>query len=478
MDNTTFGGDVPQVPQWSGPPHTIVQVQVVLYASLVTSLFSAFLAMLGKQWLNRYALNEMRGNVVECGRDRQRKLDGINSWYFEHVMESLPLMLQVALLLLGCALSRYLWEINTTIAAVVICVTSFGVTFYAFIVAAGARSESCPYQTPASRLLRSATSTIALAFRGAMEDSKTADVLRAIVANFRPLQTRNDAMPTLGDTLPRLPEAMTLDAFRLGRAMVQRPVTFARRVHTRLLGAPSTRAHGPDQQTILLDLQCISWVLRKSLDRDVHLSTLKSLVTAMPLAGFDPTLVAHCFNVFIGCMKVINRTVVITPGMEELGGISAMCLLRTFLHISVVDPGSYVLVDVRRHYRKIFPSGTLFKGFKFNHTLGAIHRLLYPHDKHAQRARLEWRKYKSSSHERAIFAHTLVKFAEFEYPKRGRGDEKVPRWILRFALRSLSLDPLPPTSVILDCLSIIAIDLGCDISNIGTKTPDERYTQV
>ena len=48
VDNTTFGGNVPVVPQWSGPPRAIVQVQAILYASLAASLFSAFLAMLGK----------------------------------------------------------------------------------------------------------------------------------------------------------------------------------------------------------------------------------------------------------------------------------------------------------------------------------------------------------------------------------------------------------------------------------------------
>jgi hypothetical protein len=69
-------------------------------------------------------------------------------------MESLPLMLQAALLLLGCALSRYLWEINITVASVVLSVTSFGAIFYLFIIVAGTASDSCPYQTPAARIFR------------------------------------------------------------------------------------------------------------------------------------------------------------------------------------------------------------------------------------------------------------------------------------------------------------------------------------
>ena len=148
------GGNVPAVPEWSGPARAVVQVQAILYASLAASLFSAFLAMLGKQWLNRYASIDMRGSAIERCQNRQRKLDGIVTWYFDYVMESLPLMLQFALLLLGCALSLYLWGINMTVALVVLGVTSFGVIFYAFIVIAGTVHVSCPYQTPGAQILR------------------------------------------------------------------------------------------------------------------------------------------------------------------------------------------------------------------------------------------------------------------------------------------------------------------------------------
>ena len=111
--------------------------------------------MLGKRWLNRYESTEVRGSAIERSRNRQRKLDGITAWYFDSVMESLSLMLQVALLLLGCALSRYLWGIDTTVALVVLGITSLGVILLLFIVIAGATTESCPYQTPGSQLLRS-----------------------------------------------------------------------------------------------------------------------------------------------------------------------------------------------------------------------------------------------------------------------------------------------------------------------------------
>ena len=475
VDNTTFGGDVPTVPQWSGPPRAIVQVQAILYASLVASLFSAFLGILGKQWLHRYASVGMRGAAIECGRDRQRKLNGIITWYFEYVMESLPLMLQVALLLLSCALCRYLWEIDTTIALVVLLVTSFGVIFYSFIVVAGAASGSCPYQTPASRVLRSGASAISSAVRDATRLSRTVDVVQTIVAHHWPPRTRDDVAFLLGGALCQSPVALIIDAFRLVRAMIQPLEAIAHRVYTRLPGGPSASGRVLDRQTTFLDLQCISWILQTSLDETVRLSTLESLATMTSLADFDPSLVANCFNIFIGCVKVINRTVVITQGMEQLAAASVMGLLRTFSHLSVMDPIPGVLEDVRQHYHMIFPSEASFKGLPFYHTLGAIHRLLNPDKRHPQRAKIEWQDYKPSSRDHVIFAHALAKLAWSEYQKRERSEEKAPRWILRFALHSLSLDPPPSTSVVVNCLSIIAIDLGCDVSSTETTILDERY---
>ena len=76
-------------------------------------------------------------------------------------------MIQVALLLLGCALSSYLWGINTTIASAILRVTLFGVMFYLPIVVAGAVSVNCPCQTPGSRVL------LAPAYRTAVRRSHT-----------------------------------------------------------------------------------------------------------------------------------------------------------------------------------------------------------------------------------------------------------------------------------------------------------------
>jgi hypothetical protein len=143
------------IPRWTGPDPVVVQVQCILYATLCVALLAAFLAMLGKQWLSRYNENETHGSAADRNRLRERKLTGIETWKLHLVMESLPLILQFALILLGFALSRYIWGINSSVSAVIIAFTAFGLLFYLSIVTASVFSFDCPFQTPLSLVVRS-----------------------------------------------------------------------------------------------------------------------------------------------------------------------------------------------------------------------------------------------------------------------------------------------------------------------------------
>jgi hypothetical protein len=513
IDNTTFGNDPPTLPQWTGPPNTIVHVQAILLASLATSLFSAFLAMLGKQWLNRYASTEMRGTAIERSQYRQRKLDGIVTWYFDHVMEALPVMLQIALLLLGCALSRYLWDINITVASVVLAVTSVGMIFYIFVIVAGAASVICPYQTPGARFLRHIFPRVfrhillpalglALFIISKLSAFVFSEFSYFVQDSFCRLLTVkwwsslkqpwysmfNIAISLIG-ILVVLPIALVTDVCLLGGAMypvligpvyallaapfmaVRYRSVISKVVHRWFVGTFYAQIHGLDQQTIILDLRCISWMLQTSLDKIVHLSALKYLATMMTLGNFDPTLVSGCFDVFMDCIKVDvnNHTVVVMQGLEELAAVSAMCFLRTFHHLSVMNPTSNVLEDVRQRYHKVFYHWTDFSGLPFHCTMTRIKSLANqpwnPHD-------AQWDAWRPSTQEWISFTRGMAEIAQVKYQQPQH--RKAPRWILRFALHSLSLEPLPPVSAVADCLSIIAIDLGCDVSSTGFATSDER----
>ena len=90
--------------------------------------------------------------IEQCG-DRQYKFDGLEKWPFHLFIESLPIMLQVSLLLLACGLCRHIWSINVSVAYILVILTVLGVLFYFGIVIAGTSSYECPFQTPASSTL-------------------------------------------------------------------------------------------------------------------------------------------------------------------------------------------------------------------------------------------------------------------------------------------------------------------------------------
>ena len=435
----------------------------------------------------------MQGTAIERSQNRQRKLDGIVTWYFDHVMESLPLMLQIALLLLGCALSRYLWEVNITVASVVLGVTSFGIIFYLFIVIAGAASETCPYQTPGSHALRylgpkvhsapssiaSAFRIIASAFRNAAKKSRVAKTINRNVGLHRPWWSRSNIIPFLKAMVLEFPRALVIDVYHLGQAIIRplvidiydlgratiRPLAaFVRQVG----GASSAPELGSDHQTTVLDLRCISWMLQISLDKTIHLSALKYLMAMAVLPDFDSTLVAACFSVFVGCVHVRDRKVVIIHELEELATVSAMCFFRTLHHLSAMDPTSSVLVDLRQRYITIFPFVPEFGSLPLYPTMAQIHHLFT--------FRTIPRNYRPSTRGHITVARGMVEAAWVGYQKTQH--RKVPRRILRLASDFLSLNPPPPTPATIDCLSIVAIDLGCDVANVGSMILDERCVRI
>ena len=432
--------------------------------------------MLGKQWLNRYDSTDLRGTVIERSQNRQRKLDGIVAWYFNNVMESLPLMLQAALLLFCCALSRYLWEVDLIIASVLLGVTSFGLISYLFIVIAGAVSESCPYQTPGAQILRnhllpvirSTSSSIIPKISGFIEASYCYEQL----VEWRKKLTKPwHSTPNIGITLLYslfLPILPVVDVYRLGQAIFRVLVAFGRTGYPKLM-ATFVRVRGLGQRTIMLDLRCVSWMLQTSLDKTFHLTALEYLVTIPELASFDPYLIIGCFDVFISCINVVNDTPVIAQGLERLAMLSASCFLSILRHFFVTDPTSSTLAHLRRRYNKVFPSGWVdFGDFPFCYTMMAAHILI--NCKPPEWWKL-WNDNGPSAQEHVQLAECIADVAQVRYQQTRR--KKVPRWVLRFAFKSLSLYPPPPPSVVANCLRVIAIDLGCDVSNI--RSPDERY---
>ena len=425
--------------------------------------------MLGKQWLNRYTSTDMRGSAIERSWSRQRKLDGIVAWYFDHVMGSLPLMLQAALLLLGSALSRYLWETSTTVAFVILGLTSFGILFYIFIVVAGAVTESCPYQTPGSPILRFLWQRGSSTFKNVLLRSKALSfIIQAW--NSRPWSSGSDVVDFFLRLALAVPLGFPLDLYLLGRTSIQllfalpsRAYHLVHRVRTWL-----SSIHPPPRQAS--DLRCISWTLQTSLDKLVYLSTLEYFITITNPTYIDPTLLTNCFNVLFGCFR-FSWSWSIEKGSEKLAILSAVSFFRVFHLLSVMDPTSSVLADVRRQYRTCFPNEPNPSKLPFPSTFTLIRAMAGP-DGHPRS--IQWHNRRPSDQEHVPLARHIAEAAHvilYETQRR-----KLPRWILRFALHSLSLDPPPPPSVVADCLNVIAIDLGSYVSD--TSTLNDEYVQI
>ena len=390
---------------------------------------------------------------------------------------------------------------------------TFGVLFYLFIVVAGVISVNCPYQTPGADFIRHIPDilyhiqdtihsirdifrrilrrllwvfgTPYPAFRTFIKESyclgvltELANNLRWIYAGFRCHLLPNvafDLLYTFLSTIPLLPFALAADACKV---IIRLLVGLTRQVYHALLELLK-------QQMLVqvLDLRCISWTLKISVDEPVRRSALEFLAIMM-LDDSDPTqVVADWFDILLNCVKVTNRTVTIVQGLEELTATASLFCLRMLSHLVVMDPTPKILEDVRRRYIRTIPSETSFADPLVRCILGAIHRVFHqnhvqgrilPFPQHRVQWRVQWNNYEPSSDEHVKVACALTNFAWFEYRRSG-SSEKVPRWILRFALHSLSRDPLPPASVVTDSLSIIAIDLGCDVSDIVTiHPPDQR----
>ena len=155
LDRSNSPGENPAAPPaWNGPPAEIVAIQGLLYASLITSLLSALIAMLGKQWLNWHLRNSGGLMVERCG-DRQRKCGGPQGWPFRFLVESPQVMLQAAPLLLICGLWGYMWTVNASIAYTLITITGPGVLFYSGIMITGMPPCQYPLQIPAFTARRS-----------------------------------------------------------------------------------------------------------------------------------------------------------------------------------------------------------------------------------------------------------------------------------------------------------------------------------
>lgn len=180
-------------------------VNAFLSASLSSSLLAAFGAVMAKQWVLYYARGQI-GTLESQGRARQRKLNGVERWQFQHVVEGLPILLQLSLVFFFIGFILYLHAINVFVSYLVTGFFLLGTVIYTFTLWVAVVDALSPFQSPLSIFIRSALLKLwSWVYRG----------LRAVA---RKLEWTRSKKEKLDGPTPSVLKALPLAGLSLGAA--------------------------------------------------------------------------------------------------------------------------------------------------------------------------------------------------------------------------------------------------------------------
>ena len=436
------------VPRWSGPDPVIVQVQCIFYATLSATLLASFLARLGKQWLNRYRQGETRGSTADRSRVRERKLSGIETWKFHLVMESLPLILQCALVLLGFALSRYLWEVNRSVSSVVIGFTSFGFLFYLLIMTASIFSFDCPFQTPFSLLIRFVI-----------------DLAIPYWQNLRQAFGTKKIPPQPGTPGARLDLPFSMNAVGRGHELEASITTLTCMAPTVIQFPWSVTplfVQGTGSEIDRLDARCINRMFVMSTDTDVIASIMDFTTEVIWHSGIKDVPLNRIYDVLMDCFDFSGPHPVVIPRLRDVAYLSA----RAFVHVELQRR---CITQYEEHKQDSWK------------TLCSDHPLLSPTDYRLDSdlaavlfmvdmilgydGGFPWEQTQMTPHHQAWMSHVLLYHAWNE----GRLSEAM----MDFVERSMSLRP-PSDIVVTNWLFIIGLMVGVPLHINDITVRDKR----
>ncbi|KAJ3554692.1 hypothetical protein NM688_g2977 [Phlebia brevispora] len=126
-----------------------VAINSLWFLSLVFSFAAALYGILVKQWIREYlqwnyVLAPARENVLV----RQVQFEAWYEWKVPMVAASIPVMLEMALILFLCGLVIFLWTLESTVAAVITVAIAILLIFTFLFAILPAFSNRCPYKSP------------------------------------------------------------------------------------------------------------------------------------------------------------------------------------------------------------------------------------------------------------------------------------------------------------------------------------------
>ena len=428
------GLEVPTKPKsdspWTGPNPVLVHIQYILFSSLAASLLAALVAILGKQWLDRYSEVDVRGSLIERSRDRQRKIDGMSSWRFKFIMESLPLMLQAALLLLGYALSNCLYTIDKAVAAAINGFTAAGLLFYGAFY-------NYPFRTLISLIVRLIIRLVGGHLEGCVGWFRR--VFSQVKKWLRPNHSQN---------------LNTVDGWD----------------HTKLVRAglfndsPVLLGGGADWDSYVLDANCIAWMFEVSTDADVTLDIIKFIPEIVWHPGIRTTPLERLYDTVVECFDFSSDRPVVIPKLREKAYLSAKALVHIAVQRKCMDKTSD-----EEAFMSI-PSRPKIIGYEgdpdLESTLEMVEGIFGTRDP----GKIPWQSFSFTDPHRAWIGRILL-YRAYESLKE---DDPLPDDIKEFILHSLQARRPPPASVVTSCLLMVGLLLEVKLKFDKQPVTDKR----
>jgi len=149
MRNSSLG---PYVLADFSPPEHIVVVNALFYASLGFMVLAAFIAMLIKSWVREFDRGLRAMSIPEQrAKTREFRYLGMERWKLPEMVETLPLLIQISLLLFSIGLVIFLFHISKPSFGVTTTILGIGILYYVMTTSISVVVSSSPFHSPLSR---------------------------------------------------------------------------------------------------------------------------------------------------------------------------------------------------------------------------------------------------------------------------------------------------------------------------------------
>lgn len=142
----------------SSIPGAAIWLNTLWFSSLILSVSSASVGIMIKQWLNEYtsgiaSADSEQGSSRQTARLRQYRLNNLIKWHVGDIVNSIPVLLQVAMALFLAGLLVLLWTLHSTVAAISTVLAGLLVAFTLSTAVLPSIKPGCAYLSPQSLAL-------------------------------------------------------------------------------------------------------------------------------------------------------------------------------------------------------------------------------------------------------------------------------------------------------------------------------------